>query len=93
MGPAKRLTQSLEKLNKIEEVVNYATIHTKCEMEYRRHLKDLREELTNLSTERKGDRIRLAKKILGGKFFQKMKFWNRFRIGMRWIFTGAVCKK
>lgn len=90
MKHAKRLTQSLAKLDKIEEVVNYATVHSTCEMEYRRHLKDLRRDLEYLSIEKKEHRIRFAKKVLSGHFFKKMKFKNRLKIGLKWIFTGEV---
>ena len=90
MKHAKRLTQTLVKLAKVEEVVKYALVHSPHELEYRRHLRDLKNDLKYLSIEKKEHRIRFAKKVLSGHFFKKMKWWNRVRFGLKWIITGKV---
>lgn len=90
MNHAKRLKKSLVKLDKVEEVVKYAMIHTVHEMEYRRYLQDLRNDLEYLSMEKKEHRIRFAKKILSGRLFKRMHMWNRFKFGIKWILTGRI---
>ena len=90
MKHAKRLTQSLAKLAKVEAVVKYAVIHTEHEMEYRRHLRDLEADLKYLSIDKKEYRIRFAKKVLSGSIFKKMTFFKRLRLGLVWIFTGKL---
>lgn len=90
MKHAKRLNQSLKKLDKIGEIISYTTIHTEREMEYQRYLRDLKNDLKYLSIEKKEHRIRFAQKVLSGKFFQRMSFWNRLKFGVKWIINGQV---
>lgn len=90
MKPAKRLKKSLAELDKVEELVKYNVNGTTHQFEYYKYLRDIREELTNLSLQSKEHDIRLAKKIMQGNIFKRMSLWNRFKFALRWVLTGEV---
>jgi hypothetical protein len=90
MKHAKRLKQSLKKIDKIEEITCYTLCNTPMEFEYRRYIQELKNDLKYLSTEKKKHRIRFAKKILNGSIFKNISFQQRLKYGLKWIFTGKI---
>lgn len=90
MQAPKRLKKSLKKLDEIQEVTDYALHGKPICLEFRRYVKELKEELEYLSVEKKQHRIKFAKKVMNNNFVKNMKFITRLKLGLRFIFLGEL---
>lgn len=90
MQAPQRLKKSLRKLDEIQQVTDYALHGKPICFEFRKYISELKAELEYLSVEKKQHRIKFAKKVMNNNFVKNMKFWTRFKLGLRFIFLGEL---
>ena len=88
MKAPSRINKCINTINKLEKNLEY---YSNGNLEQKKAIKELKDNLVFLSVEKKKDRIRHAKKVIDrANKFGKLTLKKRIFIAFRFIFTGRL---